>query len=78
METSLFMDKRSQSVRLPVAMRFADNVKKINIRKVGQDRVLSPLSQTWDSFFLQTDRVSEDFMQTRETPQQADREDLQC
>ena len=68
METSLFMDKRSQSVRLPVAMRFADNVKKINIRKVGQDRVLSPLSQTWDSFFLQTDRVSEDFMQTRETP----------
>lgn len=78
METSLFMDKRSQSVRLPVAMRFADNVKKINIRKVGQDRVLSPLSQTWDSFFLQTDRVSEDFMQTRETPQQAEREDLQC
>lgn len=78
METSLFMDKRSQSVRLPVSMRFADNVKKINIRKVGQDRVLSPLSQTWDSFFLQTDRVSEDFMQTRETPQQAEREDLQC
>lgn len=78
METSLFMDKRSQSVRLPVAMRFADNVKKINIRKVGQDRVLSPLSQTWDSFFLQTDRVSEDFMQTRETPQQAEREELQC
>ena len=78
METSLFMDKRSQSVRLPVAMRFADNVKKINIRKVGQDRVLSPLSQTWDSFFLQTDRVSEDFMQTRETPQQAEREALQC
>lgn len=78
METSLFMDKRSQSVRLPVAMRFADNVKKINIRKVGQDRVLSPISQTWDSFFLQTDRVSEDFIQTRETPQQAEREDLQC
>ena len=78
METSLFMDKRSQSVRLPVAMRFADNVKKINIRKVGQDRVLSPISQTWDSFFLQTDRVSEDFMQTRETPQQAEREALQC
>ena len=76
METTLFMNNRTQSVRLPVDMRFDESVKKVNIRIVGEDRVLSPISNTWDSFFLATETVSDDFMQERDNLMQPEREVL--
>ena len=76
METTLFMNNRTQSVRLPVDMRFDESVKKVNIRIVGEDRVLSPISNTWDSFFLATETVSDDFMQERNNLMQPEREAL--
>ena len=76
METTLFMNNRTQAVRLPTEMRFDEKVKKVNIRIVGQDRILSPISNTWDYFFLHAPSVSDDFMQERETPMQAEREAL--
>lgn len=76
METTLFMNNRTQAVRLPTEMRFDEKVKKVNIRIVGQDRILSPISNTWDYFFLHAKPVSDDFMQERETPMQGEREAL--
>ena len=35
--------------------RFPGSVKKVRVRVLGCDRVLSPLDQTWDSFFLADD-----------------------
>ena len=66
---SIFINNRTQSVRLPAETRFPDTVKKVTVRVLGQDRVLSPIENTWDSFFLSEEGVSDDFMVVR-TPQE--------
>ena len=73
---SVFVNNRTQAVRLPADTRFPDGIKKVNVRVVGRDRVLSPVGNTWDSFFLSGQGVSEDFMTERASQQQADREDF--
>ncbi len=71
---SIFINNRTQSVRLPAETRFADSVKKVKVRVVGQDRILSPVENTWDSFFLSEEIVTDDFMAERPSQGQADRE----
>jgi antitoxin VapB len=71
---SVFINNRTQSVRLPAESRFPDSVKKVSVRVVGQDRILSPLENTWDSFFNATETVSDDFMAERASQEQSERE----
>ena len=71
---SVFVNNRTQAVRLPADTRFPDNVKQVNVRIVGKDRVLSPVDSTWDSFFLSEERVSDDFMEERASQEQSERE----
>jgi antitoxin VapB len=71
---SVFINNRTQSVRLPAESRFPDNVKKVSVRVFGQDRILSPIENTWDSFFHSTESVSDDFMSERASQEQAERE----
>ena len=71
---TVFVNNRTQAVRLPVDSRFPENVKKVVVRVVGKDRVLSPLENTWDSFFLSEGGVSDDFMTERASQQQSERE----
>ncbi len=52
---SVFENNRTQAVRLPAGTRFPGSVKKVRVRVLGCDRVLSPLDQTWDSFFQADD-----------------------
>jgi len=62
---SIFVNNKTQAVRLPVEARFDDSVKRVVIRKVGKERILSPLDNTWDSFFLAEETVSDDFLNER-------------
>lgn len=71
---TVFVNNRTQAVRLPVASRFPENVKKVVVRVIGKDRVLSPVDNTWDSFFLSDDGVTDDFMQERASQEQPERE----
>lgn len=71
---SVFTNNRSQAVRLPLDTRFPDSVKQVEVRVLGQDRILSPVKKNWDSFFLGEDRVTDDFMNDRASQEQADRE----
>jgi antitoxin VapB len=71
---TVFVNNRTQAVRLPVESRFPENVKKVVVRVVGKDRVLSPVENTWNSFFLSKDRVSDDFMTERASQEQRERE----
>lgn len=71
---SVFINNRTQSVRLPAESRFPDNVKKVSVRVLGRDRILSPVENTWDSFFLAKEQVSDDFMAERATQEQPERE----
>lgn len=49
---SVFVNNRTQAVRLPTEVRFPETVKKVTVRVVGKDRILSPVENTWDSFFF--------------------------
>ena len=71
---SVFVNNRTQTVRLPADTRFPDDVKQVNVRIVGKDRVLSPVDNTWDSFFLSEEHVSDDFMEERASQEQSGRE----
>ena len=75
-EASFFMTNRSQAVRLPAEVRFSEDIKKLSVRVLGSDRILSPLNQSWDSFFLNDQAVSDDFMNEREIAFQPEREAL--
>ncbi len=71
---SVFENNRTQAVRLPADARFPESVKKVHVRIVGKDRVLSPIDSIWDGFFLSEDTVSEDFMVERASQEQSERE----
>lgn len=73
-EASVFMTNRSQAVRLPAEVRFSEEIKKLSVRVVGNERILSPLNQSWDSFFMSDNTVSDDFMEDREIAFQPERE----
>jgi len=74
--TSVFTNNRSQAVRLPADVRLPEGVKKVGVRARGVDRIISPVGNTWDEFFLNGPQVSEDFMAERVTQSQAEREAL--
>jgi len=65
LQGSVFVNNKTQAIRLPVEARFDDSVKRVIIRKVGKERILSPIENTWDSFFLGDDKVSDDFLTER-------------
>ena len=71
---TVFLNNRTQAVRLPVDSRFPENVKKVFVRIIGKDRILSPVENIWDSFFLSEDGVSDDFMTERASQEQSERE----
>ncbi len=73
---TVFENNRTQSVRLPVETRFPKSVKRVNVRVRGNERILTPADQTWDSFFLGEVCVSDDFMQERADQFQPEREPL--
>ena len=71
-EGTVFMNNRTQAVRLPADMRFDESVKKVEGRKQGNARIISPAGQSWDSFFAkpQDQWLSEDFSVEQEAPQE--------
>ena len=73
---TVFINNRTQAVRLPVDVRLPEGVHKVEVRVRGHERIISPVGQTWDSFFLGGPAVSGDFLTERASQQQAEREPL--
>ena len=71
---SVFVNNRTQAVRLPADTRFPEGIKQVNVRVLGKDRILSPVEHTWDSFFLSDEHVSDDFINQRASQEQSERE----
>jgi len=65
LQGSVFVNNKTQAVRFPIEARFDENVKKVLIRKRGKERILSPIENTWDSFFLEGKPVTKDFLVER-------------
>lgn len=70
----LFLNGRSQAVRLPQEFRFEG--KEVYIRKEGNQVILSPKESSWEDFFEKTPLPSEDFMLERVDLPPQEREDL--
>ena len=74
--TTVFTNNRSQAVRLPAEARLPDEVKKVIVRIRGRERIITPIENTWDNFFLNGPAVSEDFMNERGVQKPVERESL--
>lgn len=73
---TVFTNNRTQAVRLPMGVRLPDGVHKVQVRARGNERIISPVGQSWDSFFLDGPAVSEDFLPERASQEQVQREAL--
>ena len=73
---TVFVNNRTQAVRIPLDVRLPEGIQKVEIRIRGNERIITPLCQTWDSFFLGGPEVSDDFLPDRATQHQSEREAL--
>jgi antitoxin VapB len=74
--STVFTTNRSQAVRLPKAVAFPDSVHLVDVIKIGQSRLVSPVGKRWDDLFANGPRASDDFMTEREQPAVEEREPL--
>ncbi|MBN8557949.1 MAG: antitoxin [Proteobacteria bacterium] len=73
---TVFITNRTQAVRLPLDVRLPEGVHKVEVRARGHERIIAPLGQSWDSFFVAGPAVSDDFMAERASQHQAERDAL--
>jgi len=60
-KAKIFMNNRSQAVRLPKEFQF--KTQEVFIRKEGSDVVLSPRPSDWSSYFAEGPVASASFME---------------
>jgi antitoxin VapB len=70
---TVFINNRTQAVRLPSDLRLPESVKLVQVHAVGNDRIISPVDSSWDSFFLNGPQVSKDFLPERASQEQSER-----
>ena len=70
----LFKNGRSQAIRLPKEFRFDGT--QVFIKKVGNMVVLIPEQDSWQTLFDSLEQFSDDFMESRNQPEQQVREGL--
>ena len=66
-QSTVFTTNKSQAVRLPKAVALPRSVKRVEIVKLGQARLIAPAGAVWDTFF-DGPRASADFMAGRAQP----------
>jgi antitoxin VapB len=74
--TTVFTNNRSQAIRLPAEMRLPEGVKRVDVRVRGCERIIAPVGQSWDSFFLDSPAVADDFLEARASQIQGPRAEL--
>ena len=74
--TTVFTNNRTQAVRLPAEARLPDEVKRVMVRVRGRERIITPMENTWDHFFLNGPAVTEDFLSERGVQKPVERESL--
>ncbi len=70
----LFINCRSQAVRLPKSLRFSGN--DVFIKKIGKMVVLLPKDDPWSPLINSLDQFTDDFMDGRDQPTQDSLESL--
>ena len=70
----IFINGRSQAVRLPKEFRFSGD--DVFIKKFGTMVILLPKDDPWAPLVNSLDQFTDDFMETRDQPAQDSRENL--
>lgn len=68
----IFMNGRSQAVRLPKEFRF--DTDEVYITKQGDNIIISPKKPTWDEFFDTESVFTEDFLDKRSDTEPQERD----
>jgi antitoxin VapB len=72
-QTNIFKSNRTQAIRLPKAVAFPDDVKRVEIVKQGNNRLIVPVAQsTWKEFFSKPG-IDDDFLDDRQQPPMQER-----
>jgi len=72
--STVFVSNRSQAVRLPKAVAFPEGVHQVEVIRLGNSRLITPVGRRWDEFFVNGPRASDDFMSERDQPSPEERE----
>jgi len=72
-QSTVFKSNKSQAIRLPKPVALPESVKKVDIIKIGNARLIAPAGEGWDSWF-DGEGVSDDFMNERDQPMQQERD----
>lgn len=70
----IFVNGRSQAVRLPKDFRFSGG--DVYIKKIGKMVILFPKDDPWAPLVDSLEQFTDDFMETRDQPPQDSRENL--
>ena len=70
----IFLNGRSQAVRLPKEFRFSSD--DVFIKKIGKMVILFPKDDPWAPLINSLGQFTDDFMETRNQPTQDSRENL--
>ncbi len=73
--STVFKNNKSQAIRLPKPVALPENVKRVDIVKLGRARLITPAGESWDVWF-ERKGVSEDFMPERDQPTLQKRDSL--
>ena len=68
----IFLNGRSQAVRLPKEFRF--DTAEVYIRRVGNEVVISEKKPTWEDFFERDSAFGDDFLAERDNEHPQERE----
>jgi antitoxin VapB len=61
---------------MPAEARLPDEVKKVIVRIRGRERIITPIENTWDNFFMSGPTVTEEFLNERGVQLVSKRESL--
>lgn len=61
MIAKVFTHNGVQTVFLPADARFPVEVKQVTVRIRGKERIITPIENAWDHFFLNGPKVTSDF-----------------
>ena len=75
-KTVIFKSNKTQAVRLPKDVAFPEGVREVEIVKVGNSRVISPVGHRWDSYFERGSKISDDFLTERDQGEFDEREPM--
>ena len=70
----IFLNGRSQAVRLPKDFRFTES--DVFIKKIGKMVIIFPKDDPWSSIVNSLDQFTDDFMDNREQPDQNSRDNF--